>query len=198
MNTLKNRLALVIAALVVAGSSQSMLLAQSQPTTRPFRGSIISREQTKGADGLKSLFRVISAPAARATVSVHSDGKEVALGTVVASDGWILTKASELGSKVTCVLRDGREVSARIVGVTEDYDLAMLKVQAMGLPALNFADARDLQVGQWVATTGTEDLPVALGVVSVTRRRILGTGLLGVLLAETPGLVKVVQVVPSR
>jgi len=46
----------------------------------------------------------------------------------VASDGYILTKASELAEKVLVRLRDGRELPAKVVGVAEDYDLAMLKV----------------------------------------------------------------------
>jgi len=195
MSIFKNRLSVGIVATLVLLLAQSLVHAQTQPTTRPFRGSIVNREQTKAADAVRSLFRVVSNGASRATVSVHSDGKEAALGTVVASDGWILTKASELGTRVTCVLHDGRELPAQVVGMAEDYDLAMLKVHAVGLTATTFTDLKDLQVGQWVATTGTGELPIAVGVVSVTRRRIMGTGLLGVLLADTPGLVKVVQVV---
>ena len=45
------------------------------------------------------------------------DGTDAWLGTIVGPDGWVLTKASELKGRITCRLRDGRELDARNVGV---------------------------------------------------------------------------------
>ena len=51
-------------------------------------------------------------------------------------DGWVLTKASELKGRITCRLRDGRELEARNVGVHGHLDLAMLKINAVNLPVI--------------------------------------------------------------
>src|SRR5437879_5243087 len=53
-------------------------------------------------------FRDAVARASQSTVRIQSAGKQVALGTVVGPDGWIVTKASELKGAPACTLRDGR------------------------------------------------------------------------------------------
>ena len=69
----------------------------------------------------------------------------VALGTIVGSDGWIVTKASELRGKIVCKLREKGQHVAKIIGVSDDYDLAMLKIDADDLPTATWdtAIARD-------------------------------------------------------
>jgi hypothetical protein len=61
-------------------------------------------------------------------VRIKCDGSEVALGTVVGPDGWVLSKASQLKGRVVCRTRDGQEREARLVGVHPGLDLAMLKM----------------------------------------------------------------------
>ena len=63
-------------------------------------------------------------------VRVCCDGRNGVLGTIVGPHGWVLTKASELHGKLTCRLRDGRQLDARIVGLSPQYDLAMLKMES--------------------------------------------------------------------
>ena len=58
-------------------------------------------------------FRDAVARPAEVTVRVRCDGKDAALGLVVSADGWVLTKAHDLRGKVTCTLKDGRELEAR-------------------------------------------------------------------------------------
>ena len=120
-----------------------------------------------------------------ATVSVHSNGNTVALGTVVQADGYILTKASELRGELTCVLSDGRKLPAEIVGEQRRYDLAMLRVDAKNLPTIRWSDAV-IEAGILVATPGQEHYPVSVGVVSVAARKIESpSGVLGVLLTAS-------------
>ena len=57
----------------------------------------------------------------------------VALGTVVAADGLIVTKASQLTAKLECQLADGRKLPATVVGQDEATDLALLHVDAKNL-----------------------------------------------------------------
>jgi serine protease Do len=115
-------------------------------------------------------FRRATTAAARGTVRVLCDGKEAALGTVVGPDGWVLTKYSLLSGQVSCKLADGRALAARVVGAHERFDLAMLKVEAAGLPAVAFAPSRVAPVGSWLVSVGPGGAPVAVGVMSVAAR----------------------------
>jgi serine protease Do len=117
-------------------------------------------------------FREVVAGAARSTVRVRRDGKDAALGAVVGADGWILTKASELKGDLVCRLRDGRDLPARIMGVQESYDLAMLKIEAKGLTPVAWRESKDVPVGNWLATPAMGDDPVAVGVLSVEKRKV--------------------------
>src|SRR5581483_2351902 len=110
-------------------------------------------------------------------------------------DGWIITKASELRAPVTCRLGDGREFPAKLVGVQASFDLAMLKIEAKDLPAVEWTKATDSTVGQFLATATMSDDPLAVGVVSVPRRKIPGrNGVLGISLDESDKGPKITQV----
>ncbi|HYW79589.1 MAG TPA: trypsin-like peptidase domain-containing protein, partial [Thermoguttaceae bacterium] len=125
----------------------------------------------RDSDAVKAAFREVIAEAARCAVRIRCNGSDVALGTIVGPDGWILTKASELKGTITCRLRDDRQFEAQFVGVLPGFDLAMLKIEQTDLPAIEFAK-QDPAVGQWVASLTVADVPVAIGVVSVPRRKI--------------------------
>jgi len=146
---------------------------------------------------VKAAFREVVRRAAECVVRVTCDGKDAALGTIVGPDGWVLTKASELKGKLACVLRDKRKLEAKLVGVDESFDLAMLKVEAAGLPVIGWAE-EEPEVGQWVAVPGTGDDPLAVGVVSVPTREIPPEpGLIGILLEESDEGPRVKSVVPN-
>jgi serine protease Do len=117
-------------------------------------------------------FRKPVAKPALATVRILTDGKEVALGTVTGPDGWILTKASEISSRPVVRFKDGKELQAAIVGVEPRYDLAMLKVDAKGLPTAEWADSTADPVGNFVASAGQGETPLAVGVMSVASRTL--------------------------
>ncbi len=133
---------------------------------------------------VKAAFRDVVAAAAACAVRIKCDGKDAALGTIVGPDGWILTKASELKGKIVCSLRDQRELPAEKIGVHPPFDLAMLKIDAVDLPAIEWT-TKNPSVGQWVAAAGLADDPIALGTVSVPPRKIPPiSGQLGILLKE--------------
>ncbi|MDB5299606.1 MAG: hypothetical protein JWO87_1269 [Phycisphaerales bacterium] len=174
-----------------------ILLATALPASaQRIRGS--DRERARSTGGVKSAFRDVVTDASHSTVSFKSDGKDAALGTIISDDGWIVSKASELTGKITCTLPGGRSVDAKIVGVAEENDLALLKVEMKNLTPIVWGDARKAEVGQWVATVGTGNVPAAIGVVSVGRRKIPGrAGKLGVALADGQGGAKVMQILPD-
>jgi serine protease Do len=194
MKYLSRSLALV-ALLLCAGTAWS----QVQP---------IDKDSLRNGPKVLEAFREVVARPSQHTVRVLANGKEVAYGTIVEADGLILTKASELDGKVTCRLPDGKTLDAKIVGTQEPFDLALLKIDAKGLPTPQWRESKEIKVGQWVASAGTGAEPVGVGFVSVaTRKYKLGdqpakffnpnAGYLGVNLGEGTGGAKVTQVVPG-
>lgn len=158
------------------------------------RGPTIT-ERSRNSGTLKNAWMEVIAPTVKSTVRLRIDGKDVALGIIVSDDGLILSKHSELFAAPTIVLNDGRELVGKLVGVSEKHDLALLRVEARGLTAVKLADARNVVVGQFLASVGTTRAPISLGVVSVPRRKIPGKGgLLGVRLETSERGVRIARV----
>lgn len=153
----------------------------------------------KESGSLQDVLSRITAAARRCVVRVECRGSDVALGTIVGSDGWILTKASELSGPAICRFSDGRRYQATLVGVDKQFDLALLRIAATGLPGIPWNARAESPVGQWVATLGWKDQsPAALGVVSVPRRRIPPVrGVLGVGVGRGDGGALVARVLPD-
>ena len=149
---------------------------------------------TKGSDELRKVFKGASARGNESTVLVREGKEQLAFGTVVGQEGYVLTKASEvIGHRALRVLVGTEDLTAKVVGVSEPMDLAMLKVEgAKGKwKGAEWADLKSdkVEVGEWVATCGPKAMmgqePVAVGVVSVGRRRIVGrNGFLGVMMKD--------------
>jgi serine protease Do len=165
--------------------------------------------QQKNSPAMLAAFKNVVARPSESTVVVLVDGKQVALGTIVATDGWIITKSSEIKGKPTCKLKDGRSFPAKITGVEDKHDLAMLKIDVNGLKPVVWADSKTAEVGNWLASPGTSGEPVAIGVLSVATRKPSRAeagitsphgkeaGYLGIMLAvNDKGLPKIDQVTP--
>jgi S1-C subfamily serine protease len=102
-------------------------------------------------------------------------------GVVVSSDGYVLTNNHVvLGgqAQVTVILPDKREMRAKIVGVDETTDLAVLKIDARNLPTIPWGDSSKLRVAEWVLAIGNPfgilNQTVTLGIVSATGRSFEG------------------------
>ncbi|MEM8945703.1 MAG: trypsin-like peptidase domain-containing protein [Planctomycetota bacterium] len=147
---------------------------QEYADSRPFPTSHIRIPKWRLTDSphIRAAFREVVATPRLATVRVRTDGRDTALGGIVGANGWIITKASRLPGKITCLLSDERELDAKLVGIDDDYDIALLRVDASGLPALKFSDSPAPAVGAWLATVGMNRAPKAIGVVSVEPRQI--------------------------
>jgi S1-C subfamily serine protease len=117
-------------------------------------------------------------------VEVLGDGKPRTLGTIVGSDGRILTKASELVGAVSCRLADGRVFPASVEKVPREHDLALLKIDADGLPEARWSRDESIAPGTLIAALAPGQPPRA-GVVSLAARPIPRvTGELGVFLRD--------------
>jgi S1-C subfamily serine protease len=96
---------------------------------------------------------------------VLGDGKRRALGTIISKDGRVLTKASELYGDISCRLADGRTLPATVREVACEHDLAVLKIDAAGLPRIVWSDRREAPVGTLVAAQRFGQ-PPTVGLVS--------------------------------
>ena len=99
-------------------------------------------------------------------------------GFIVSSDGYILTNAHVVNEadEVTVKLTDRREFKAKIVGVDEPTDVAVLKIEASGLPVVRIGDPAKLRPGEWVLAIGSPfgfDNSATAGIVSATARGLL-------------------------
>jgi serine protease Do len=151
------------------------------------RRPVFDKRNERQHVSVRSAFRKVVADAVQSTVEIYSGGKQVALGAVVDAAGYVLTKASELGDgELSCRVMGGRPVEAELLGIDGDTDLALLKIEAEGLVPLQWSEAETPPVGSWLATTGAESLPVAIGVLSVEPRKIVQPGgMLGVVLEQS-------------
>jgi len=158
----------------------------------------LSASEFKDGPRVHEAFREVVSRVNASTVAVLVDGRQIALGVIVSPDGYILTKASDLSDDLQCRVHGNGIVGAKIVGIHSRYDVALLKVDLTGLPAVEWAEGRDPHVGQWLATPGMDDLPVAVGIVSVGRRPIPPEkGVLGIQLSDGAPGPKVTHVVPG-
>ncbi len=98
-------------------------------------------------------------------------------GFIVSADGTILTNAHVVDGarKVTVKLTDHREFEAKVVGVDTKSDVAVLKIEATGLPVVTLGDPRKLEVGEWVVAIGSPfgfENTVTAGIVSAKGRSL--------------------------
>ena len=122
----------------------------------------------------------------QSVVRITHDREQVALGTVVDSDGWIITKASQLPDlkSVTCVTHDLRKYPAEVVKLVPNLDLALLRIEQAELTSADWASAIP-ERGKFVATMDMKVTPSGLGVVSAGVQRIpYQKSVLGVLLVN--------------
>src|SRR5580698_9095186 len=78
---------------------------------------------SKNSSKILDLFKAVVAKSTESTVSVMIGGKQVALGTIVKADGYILTKDSELRSEDIMVkFKDGKELPAKKISSNDNWD----------------------------------------------------------------------------
>ena len=78
-------------------------------------------------------------------------------GVIVSADGYVLTNNHVVGdgrSEVSVTMPDKRELRAKIVGVDEATDIAVLKIDARNLPMMPWGDSSKLKVAEWVLAVG--------------------------------------------
>lgn len=99
----------------------------------------------------------------------------VGSGFILTPDGFIMTNAHVVdgADEVVVTLTDKREFKARIVGADKRTDVAVVKINATGLPAVKVGDVSRLRVGEWVMAIGSPfglENTVTAGIVSAKQR----------------------------
>ncbi len=98
-------------------------------------------------------------------------------GFIVSADGYILTNAHvvDMADDVTVKLTDKREFKAKVIGADKRTDVALLKIEATGLPSVKVGDPEKLRVGEWVLAIGSPfgfENTVTAGIVSAKGRSL--------------------------
>ena len=92
-------------------------------------------------------------------------------GFIISADGYILTNAHVVdgADEITVRLTDKREFKAKVIGADKRTDVALIKIEATGLPMVKLGDPNKLKVGEWVLAIGSPfgfDNTVTAGIVS--------------------------------
>ena len=98
-------------------------------------------------------------------------------GFIVSTDGYILTNAHVVdgADEITVRLIDKREFKAKVIGADKRTDVALIKIEASGLPVVKLGDPNKLKVGEWVLAIGSPfgfDNTVTAGIVSGKARSL--------------------------
>ena len=99
----------------------------------------------------------------------------VGSGFILTADGFVMTNAHVVdgADEVIVTLPDKREFKAKIVGADKRTDVAVVKIEATGLPAVKVGDVSRLRVGEWVMAIGSPfglENTVTAGIVSAKQR----------------------------
>ncbi|THF67569.1 DegQ family serine endoprotease [Pseudothauera nasutitermitis] len=105
------------------------------------------------------------------------EGRSLGSGFLISADGYILTNAHVVDGADEILVRlvDKRELPARLIGADPRSDVALLKIDAQGLPHVVLGDPDRLKVGEWVVAIGSPfgfDHSVTAGIVSAKGRTL--------------------------
>jgi serine protease Do len=147
----------------------------------------ISTTQKPAADGLRSdpyafgpappgfeeFFRRFREPPGQGQRQAHALGS----GFIISPDGRILTNAHVIdgASSIVVKLADNSEKPARVLGIDKATDVALLQIDARGLPAVRLGDSSKVEVGDWVLAIGSPfglEHSATQGIVSAVGRSL--------------------------
>src|SRR4249920_715070 len=105
------------------------------------------------------------------------ESRSLGSGFIISQDGYILTNSHvvEAADDITVRLTDKREYKAKVIGSDRRSDVAVLKIDANGLPVVSVGDPSKTRVGQWVVAIGSPfgfENTVTAGIVSAKERTL--------------------------
>src|SRR5438128_8296844 len=107
----------------------------------------------------------------------RSESRSLGSGFILSADGYIMTNAHvvEGADEINVRFTDKREFKAKVIGADKRTDVALIKIEASGLPAVRFGDPSKLKVGEWVVAIGAPfgfENTVTAGIVSAKGRSL--------------------------
>lgn len=162
-----------------------MAIAYGQERHEGMMARFLQKVNERSNVRVMAAFREVVAEPHGSTVELLIKDERVALGAIVDSQGWIITKASQVLAqeevkKLVCRLSNGDAYAATIAAQDRKFDVALVKIEASGLHAMEMADDEPA-VGSLLATTSPREEALAIGVMSSAARSIQGeSGVLGI------------------
>ncbi|MCU0710640.1 MAG: PDZ domain-containing protein [Pirellula sp.] len=168
-------------------SSGKSLLVQQGYSVGDQVGVLSGRGHTKTHYQTLRAFRDSVGNAWKSTVQILNGNRQVALGAIVHSGGWIVSKSSEVPDQCEVKLFDGTKAIGSTVLRKVDLDLAILKIEREGLQPVVLNPKVDVPLGGWLVSTNIRSTPLNVGVLSVTKRNVPSERpVLGLRLGEAP------------
>ena len=160
------------------------LLAASGALGQDFLDELPKSRRLNGESTILA-FGAAGASAKDSTLTVLSNGKAIALATVLDPEGHAVTKASELEGmeELSALSPNGDEINMSLISSDQKTDLTLMKVEPGTGTPVRWGDLENVHQGTWVGSMNHEAETLMIGVVSAKRRSIGGrSGVLGVLL----------------
>ena len=134
--------------------------------------SYLDRADRVNGWSTRSVFEPLYQKHRASVVEILEDGHQIALGTVVSEDGFIVTKASEFGMALEVRDAANQTYVPEFISVDPKNDLALLKIKADGMKPVQWSDDATPSMGQWMISPHEDETQVRVGVVSATQRAI--------------------------
>lgn len=143
------------------------------PAVVHVKSSVSVTQRQRGSDPFEEFFGFRNPERDMQPREAMSSGS----GVIISEDGYIVTNnhVIENASKIDISLEDNTRYTARVIGTDPTTDLALLKIEATGLPFVKFGDSDRMKVGEWVLAVGNPfDLTstVTAGIISAKARNI--------------------------
>ncbi len=128
-------------------------------------------------DPLFPFFRHFGIPRTPQEPRREAPTRSMGSGFIVSSDGVVLTNAHVVdgADEVVVKLTDKREFKAKVLGTDKATDVAVLKIEAKGLPAVRIGDPQKAKVGDWVLAIGAPfgfENSASAGIISAKSRAL--------------------------
>ncbi|HEX2530458.1 MAG TPA: DegQ family serine endoprotease [Burkholderiaceae bacterium] len=143
-------------------------------STRTIRGDMSPFPNLPEDDPLYEFFRRFMPPS---STPREFQARSLGSGFIISQDGYILTNAHVVAEtdEINIKLTTKREFKAKVIGADMRTDIALVKIDATGLPVVNIGNPEKLEVGEWVAAIGAPfgfENSVTAGIVSAKGRSL--------------------------